>query len=195
MKSILLFAALLSLMLAGTQALAQDPGDIGLFFDVGGTQTTGPVLASVPFHLYLVAFDVPGGIAGYEGSLDFPANITLLSATFYPIGTAINVGTNDNWAVGTGDCLPAVGPTLLVDFFFLDLDPVDDIIFTLGPAMPSSFDPPVFGYVDCNLEIHPFGVAVDGGGYPANSAVGNATSLPPVATEQENWGGVKALFR
>ena len=195
MKSIMLFVVLISLSLAGAQALAQDPGDIGLFFDVEGTQPTGPIVAAVPFHLYLVAFDVPGGIAGYEGSLALPPALTLLSATFYPIGTSINVGTVDNWAVGTGDCLPAVGPTLLVDFFLLDLAPVDDIIFTIGPAIPSSFDPPSIGYVDCNFDLHTFGVAVYGGGYPDNSAVGNPTFQPPVATEQENWGGVKALFR
>ncbi len=199
MKSTLLFVALLSLMLAGTQALAQDPGDVGLFFDVGGTETTGPVETSIPFHLYLVAFDVPGGISAYEGSLAIPPNIDLLGAVFYPTATSINVGTNENWAVGTGECLPAVGPTLLVDFLLWDpdsnSDPGDDLIFTIGPSSPSSFDPPVIGYVTCNLEPLTFGVAVDGGGYPDNSAVGNATFLPPVATEKENWGGVKALFR
>ena len=194
MKSTLLFVALLTLSLAGTQAFAQDAGDIGLFFDAGGTQTTGPVLPSLPFHLYVVAFDVPGGIAGYEGSLAFPATITLLSATFQPPG-AINVGTPDNWAVGTGMCLPAVGPTLLIDFFFLPIVTGDDLIFTIGPGFPSSFDPPAIGYADCDFVLHTFGVAVSGGGYPDNSAVGNPTFIPPVATEQENWGAVKALFR
>ncbi len=195
MKSTLLFVALLSLMLAGTQALAQDPGDVGLFFDVGGTETTGPVETSIPFHLYLVAFDVPGGISGYEGSLAMPPGVTLLGSTFFPVGSAINVGTPDNWAVGTGECLPAVGPTLLIDFFLLDLAPVEDLIFTINAAIPSSFDPPFIGYVDCNFALHPFGLAVDGGAYPDNSAVGNPSFVPPVATEKENWGGVKALFR
>ena len=192
MKSTLLFVALLSLMLAGTQALAQDPGDIGLFFDVGGMETTGTIEADTPFFLYLVAFDAPGGISGYEGSLELAPNYLLFNAVFEPVSTSINVGTDLNWAVGTGNCIPAVGPTLLVTFQLFTTDPVADEIFTLGP---SSFDPPVIGYVDCNFLPYPFGFAVDGGAYPDNSAVGNPTFVPPVATEKENWGGVKALFR
>ncbi len=80
-------------------------------------------------------------------------------------------------------------------FQLFTTDPVADEIFTLGPSSPSSFDPPVIGYVDCNFLPCPFGFAVDGGAYPDNSAVGNPTFVPPVATEKENWGGVKALFR
>jgi hypothetical protein len=186
------------LVLIAVPAASQDPGDIGLFFDVGGTQTTGTVVSGGVFNLYVVAFDVPGGISAYEGSLAFPPHIDLLFAFFEP-ADAINFGTPVNWAVGAGSCLPAVGPTLLVRFVLWDPvsdpDPGDDLIFTIGPAIPSSFDPPEIGYVDCNLELLTFGMAVSGGSYPDNTAVGNATFLPPVATEQENWGGVKALFR
>ncbi len=92
MKSTLLFVALLSLMLAGTQALAQDPGDIGLFFDVGGMETTGTIEADTPFFLYLVAFDAPGGISGYEGSLELPPNYLFFTPFSNPLVLPLTLG-------------------------------------------------------------------------------------------------------
>jgi len=197
MKAKLLIVALLVITVTGTTASAQDPGDIGIFFDSGGTLTSGPVIAFVPFNVYVVAFDLSGGVLGYEGSIQRDPNLILLT-TIFSGPAPINVGTPENWIVGTGGCMAASGPTVLVQFqYFLAVPTAPaDMLFCLGPSTPSSFAPAAPGYLDCPGNLIPFTLAANGGGiYPDGCAVGNPTQLPPVATEAESWGGLKALYR
>lgn len=196
MKPILLLVTLFLLTVAAGPVNAQDPGDIGVFFDAGGTQTTGAVVLGVEFDLYIVAFDIPIGILSYEGSLQRDPTIMLMDHQLFP-ASSFNVGTPENWIVGTGACFPIFGPTVLQTLTFVSFAPdMADQLFSIGPATPSSFLPAAPGYMDCGNNFLPFGFAQSGNGiYPDGCAVGNPTQMPPVATEQHQWGDVKALFR
>jgi hypothetical protein len=194
MKTTLLLVALLSLTVGVCSAFAQDPGDIGLFFDVSGTQTFATINPGIPFWVYVVAFDTPGGIAGWEGSMQRDPSLLLGSEILTP--GALNVGTSENWIVGLSSCLPGAGPTVLVTLSYIVFTPVFDVLFCFTPSTPSSFGGVAPGWLDCGGSLIPFGVAANGQGvYPDGCAVGNATGLEPVATDQESWGALKALYR
>ncbi len=196
MKPILLLVTLFSITMAAGAVFGQDPGDIGVFFDAGGTQTTGAVVLGVEFDLYIVAFDIPIGIVGHEGSLQKDPAILLVDHQLFP-PSSFNVGTPENWLVGTGACFPIFGPTMLQRLTYISFAPVmGDQLFIIGPSTPSSFSPAAPGYMDCGNNLLPFGLAQSGNEfYPDGCAVGNPTELPPVSTERQGWGQVKALFR
>ena len=197
MKTTWLIIAILASTVAGTPANAQDPGDIGIFFDAGGTQSSGLVPSSAPFNVYVVAFDLSGGVLGYEGSILRDPGLTWLATFFYGSGAA-NFGAPENWIVGGAGCLPSSGPTVLVQIqygYYSGVAPAD-MLFQIGPSTPSSFGSTAPGYSDCSGNLYPFSLAQNGGGvYPDGCAVGNATQLAPVSTEEESWGGIKALYR
>lgn len=196
MKRTSLLCMLLSMVVLAGPAFAQDPGDVGIFFDPAGTQSRGTVLASVPFFLYVVGSDLPGNTAGYEGSLAYDAGLNIiLSATFTGPGP-INIGNNSNWIVGAGGCVNATGPTVLVTLQMFPLVAVPDAIFCIGPSSPSSFIPPTPGYLDCADGLSPFGVAQSGGGvYPDGCAVANPSDPEyPVGADVRSWSSVKAQF-
>lgn len=198
MKTATLMAALLVLAAAVTPAHSQDPGDIGVFFDAAGTMTTGTITPFVNFDVYVVAFDTPGGIAGFEGSIQRDLSLILVSTVIAGCGP-LNVGTPENWIVGTGCCLPSSGPVVLMHFQYMCpiIPAPTDMLFCVGPSSPSSL-PGATGpaWLDCADNILPFGQALNGGGvYPDGCAVGNPTGLAPVATEHEDWGSIKSLYR
>lgn len=198
MKHRLLWMILLSMTLAASTAFAQaDPGDLGVFFDPLGTQSVASYPGSMVFNMYVVAFDTPGNIFAYEGSITYDhVSMILLSAIFSGPGP-INIGSSENWIVGAGGCIPGAGPVVLVSFQFFLLVPVVDSLVCLGPSVPSSFLPPTPGYLDCANVLLPFGVAQNGMPYyPNGCAVINPTAPPPgpIAVEQESWGAVKARF-
>lgn len=58
----------LAWLMTGGNALAQslDPGDIGIYMDPAGHEGVGQIQDFVPFDVYVVAFDVPGGVQGFE---------------------------------------------------------------------------------------------------------------------------------
>jgi len=196
MKPFLLLVTLISLAMAAGPVFGQAPGDIGVFFDTGGTQTTGAVILGVEFDLYIVAFDIPLGIVSHEGSIERDPDILLVGHQLFP-ASSFNVGTPENWIVGTGGCFPIFGPTVLQTLTYVSFDPVmEDQIFSIGPSTPSSFSPAAPGYLDCGDNLLPFGLAQSGNGYyPDGCAVGNPTQTPPVSTQEQRWGDVKALFR
>jgi hypothetical protein len=196
MKPIILLMTLLSLPLAAGSVFGQEPGDIGVFFDAGGTQTARSIVAGVPFDIYVVAFEIPIGILSHEGSIQRDPAHLLLGNQFYP-PSSFNLGTPENWIVGTGICFPIFGPTVIQTLQYVSFAAsLEDQLFCIGPSTPSSFSPAAPGYGDC-ADVHlPFGLAASGNGlYPDGCAVGNPTELPPISTEQQRWGEVKALFR
>ena len=112
-----------------SMALAQpEPGDLGVFADAAGTQTTGVATPFVQTDFYVIAFDAPGGYKGYEFEISVPPTITVLGRVLNP-PTALNVGAGDNFIVGTGGCISSAGPTVLVTYTGLWFaPPVDDIV-------------------------------------------------------------------
>ena len=189
---------LAALVAIAAPSQAQEPGDAGIFADEAGTQTTLDVAPSVPFSVYAVLFDVPGGLKAYELSISGVQELGLFQTGATLFGPApLNIGDAavQNFIVGTGGCVDELGPLPLVrlDLLALTAPPADSPI-CIGPSVPSSFDA-VPGYSDCANQIAPFGVATDGGAeYADGCLILNATSTGPVDNETSSFGEVKARF-
>lgn len=197
MKKFAIVAALA--FMVSTAAAQAEPGDAGIFGDPAGTLTTANPAPFAPAFLYVVAFDVPGGVFAYEaGTQDLvAAGATILGATFAGPGP-LNVGDNaaGNFIVGAGGCVDAQGPITLVSVnFLLFAPPAADTAICLRGTTPSSFDGGLPGYSDCDARIFPFGVATNGQGiYPDGCLILAATQDAPVSTENATFGDVKARF-
>jgi hypothetical protein len=133
------------------------PPTLGVYFNPAGTQRITNASLAVPFEFYVVAHNANGGILGYEFTVDLPMEMSVIDRTYYP-PAGVNVGSLDNWIVGTGECLPGSGPVVLVRYT-VQLNTVNqDIVVGLLPAVPTSFPPGSPGYVTCLLsgDLHPF---------------------------------------
>jgi len=198
MKHRLLTTIVLVALLATTSAFAQDPGDAGVFFDPAGTVSRGILPAFVPTNVYVIGFDLAGDVAGYEGSLAISDPSILILATILSGPGPLNVGTPTNFIVGAGGCFSGAGATILITYQVGNFTgaPLNDLLFCLGSATPSSFAPATPGYLDCSSNLLPFGVAQNGGGvYPNGCGVADATAPDfPVGAVQTSWGAVKSQF-
>ena len=199
MKKLVTAAAAIALVVSAGAAHAQpEPGDAGIFADEAGTQTTLDVAPSVPFSVYAVLFDVPGGLKAYELSISGVQELGLFQTGATLFGPApLNIGDAavQNFIVGTGGCVDELGPLPLVrlDLLALTAPPADSPI-CIGPSVPSSFDA-VPGYSDCANQIAPFGVATNGGAdYADGCLILNATGVAPVDNETSSFGEIKARF-
>ena len=160
----------------------------------GRTITTIDAVAFVPFNFYVVGFDQDGGYKGYEFEIQVSPTVTVLARVLNP-PTALNVGSGDNFIVGTGGCVSGVGAVVLVDYQALVFAPEFDSPICVTNSTPSSFQPAVQGYLTCSDELIPFGLAENGQGiYPDGCGILGATMDAPVATENASWGSVKTRF-
>jgi hypothetical protein len=189
-------ATVLALSTAVSAGVPQ-PGDIGIFFDDAGTQTSRAGVGAFSFFdVFVVAFDVPGGLLGYEFALQVPAG-TIVSGgrQFFPAG-ALDVGTgDDNWLVGTGGtCLSSNGHQVLVKYtsmLFL-AQPNPDQTLCMGPATPTSFPPGAPGYLTCLTagDLRRFGSA-----YRGCAVINPAVITPPVPDAVSSFGALKAQYK
>ena len=173
------------------------PGDLGVFFDAAGTAMARVGVAPfVPFNMYVVSFEVPGGMEAYEFSVTVPAGaiFTGSPSRLLPAGaTDFGVG-DDNFIVGTGGvCQVTAGAFALVVYqgmMFLAA-PAGNSQVCMAGATPSSFPNGLPGYLVCNSpgNLRNFGAAYTG------CAVINPTSGEgPIPTDAQTWGSVKASF-
>jgi hypothetical protein len=199
MKKLTMAALALSLVAMSSLAFAQaEPYDVGVFADAAGT--TSDVLAApfVPFNFYVVGFDLDGGILGYEFGLTLDPGFTVFTAGLTG-PNPLNLGTTTNVIVGTGGCVASVtGGVVLTAYnggYVTGSPPVADTAFCISGTTPSSFaDVP--GYLQCDSNLVPFGVAQNGGGvYPNACMIVNPT-MPGtvVAIENASFGDLKARF-
>jgi len=197
MKKLAIFA-LVSLMLAAPALAQPDPGDAGIFFDLGGTTTTKNIAGFAIDFFYVMGFGL-GDITGWEASINWSdPTWNILGATLNP-GTALNVGTTGNFIVGLGACVGGGAAfytlvTYQVGYFVSPVAP-SDVVVCIGPANPSSFGAAPGGYSTCADELIAFGLAENGGNaYPNGCGVINPTGAAPVGTSAESFGAVKAKF-
>lgn len=209
-------ALVLLLLVLPLSALAQlpepDPGDLWISFDEIGNKlctVTTPFVTNNVF--YVLTQDVPGGIAGYEFSLNIdPLVIVFAGDDLTNPGGSINVGTApQEWIVGIGNCLAGVGivPLVQITYGMFALDTFEHLICQ-QPSDPSSFAPATPGYLDCSGGLFPFTPHPDGnfngpsgcgffylaGGAPPNFDVGTC-SLEGLPTDTDSWGSIKSRFR
>jgi hypothetical protein len=175
-------------------ALAQpDPTDVGIFFDVLGTETSIDAAPLATFDIYVLAFDVPVSLSGYELSLTFDPSLTVLTRTHYPPDGVDSGAGDDNWIVGTvSSCLQDAGSSVLLHYEAMLTGSVDDFEICLGPATPSGIVPAAPCYWTCPA---PGSVLAFGSAYLGCALVNPDTLPEPVPAETGSWGGVKAVYR
>ena len=81
MLKLKILAALVAVLLMAGTSFAQDPGDVGVFFDAAGTAPTGAFPTNLPTNVYVVAFDLAGDLFGYEFQFEAPVGLFTLNAT------------------------------------------------------------------------------------------------------------------
>ncbi len=195
MKKLMVAVLALGILAMSSLAFAQaEPGDVGVFADTAGTQSTLVVTPGF-FTFYVVGFELTPGLKAIEWGLTDNIGFLVQSATFVgPLPT--NFGTNTDVAAATGACVDGAGVVVLATYAAATFAmPADDSTICIGPFSNSSFSPPTPGYSDCTDTLRPFGVAQNGNGaHPDGCLVVNATDSGPVATESTSFGGVKARF-
>lgn len=178
------------------------PGSAGAYADAAGTVSTLSVVPNVPFNVYAVGFDHPGGLLAYEvGFAGFPADVFMLSATTLGVGLPPTVvGPNSaDFIVGTAGCLDQGGPLPLVTLNLLAPSEVPaDTIVELRGTDPSSFEG-LPGWADCAEEIFSYatpapGCVTNGEIYPVGALVLNASMDCPVSGATVGFGELKARF-
>ncbi|HKK69923.1 MAG TPA: FlgD immunoglobulin-like domain containing protein [Candidatus Krumholzibacteria bacterium] len=144
---------------------AQPGGDVGIYFDEEGTVRGRNVVPGVQFDVYVVADQIVGGLKAYELSVSGVEEAGLFQLGFSLYGPApLNIGDAQaqNFIVGTGACMPETTATLVTLTLLAVQDVPDDSRLCVGPANPTSFDPPGPGYSDCNNQIGTFTLVGDG---------------------------------
>ena len=169
-----LIFAILTLVLFSVPAQAQllQPGQIGIYANAEGTLTETVYIPNQPFDLYILAYDLPGGIIAWECSVQLPDSVFLVNVE-YDDAASINVGqpipgTNDlNFIVGRGSGCNAFGGlvqlakvTLITSESF-----VGNELACLAASQPASLAPPVPAYATCNDDVLPLEI---GAGWNGN---------------------------
>jgi hypothetical protein len=172
-----------------------ESGEIGVFFDMAGTQTG--IMGLTPdtvFDFYVVATLAPGNLRSYQFGITLDtANVSVVAKNVMPVGS-YDFAEGDLYnAVVTpvGDCLPVAGPTVLTHFQAVILTSVADSPICLGPPNQAlcDFNPQEASYLTCESDCdwRQF--------YPAYQGCAYINGMGPVANESTTWGALKALYR
>ena len=180
---------------------AQDAGEIGLFADTAGTDSTIDLEFGQGFQqVYVVALGVPDGVSAYEFSVSGlgAANVAQVSSELAGPAPSTFGGdpSGSNFIVGAGGCIADdAGATVLVTLTLVAFAEVpSDAAVCIGPASPSSFDSAGPGYVDCSDQAFVLSPAPnDAGNYPDGCLILNP-SQDPVDGASSSFGQVKARF-
>ncbi len=187
------------LLLASSVAVAQPaPGDLGVFADPEGTLTTDTVEPFVVGHFYIVTFDLPGGMLGYEFSYNGVRENggVILNSTIIGDQNQFCEFESDDRICTTGYCIEDQGPLVIYEASYLFLEPVpaDTAICPAGTSS-SSFESGGPDWLDCARTVREFGVATDGGEhYPDGCLILNPTHSAPVTVDVVSYGTLKSQF-
>ena len=181
-------------------AQAQDAGEIGLFADTAGTDSTIDLAFGQGTQVYVVALGVSDGVKAYEFSVSGLSAANVGQSSYELAGPATLTFGGDpdasNFIVGAGGCIADdAGATVLVTLTLFAYDAVpSDAALCIGPASPSSFDPPGPGYANCSDQALVLSPAPnDAGNYPDGCLILNP-SQDPVDGASSSFGQVKARF-
>jgi hypothetical protein len=167
--------AFLVVVCSALPAIAQpDPGDIGIYMDPLGAEPTGVAVTFVPFDVYVLGFDLPGGVQAYEYSVHIPPFFTVLESVF-PDG--VNVGSDLNVIFALAECLDRAGVLQLQRLRMISVVPgaiTMDMVVCIGASTPSSLAN-MPSWLDCTGTLNEFGVAQEGGPYPNGCLILNPT--------------------
>jgi len=144
------------------------PGQVGLYGDPQGNSRIALFPAFQPFEVYLLMFDPPEGIKGWEAHIELPADFVLHSIEFDHPNT-LNLGplTGDqlNCIVGmaSGCNYSPTEPIRLatIRMVYLGSEPHPFADLCLQAATPSSLNPPVPLLASCTSQLMPFDLVDD----------------------------------
>ena len=199
MKKLMSVAAALCLVAMATAAFAQpEDGDFGLTFDLGFSQPSAdPPRFTQDNKLYVLGYNLSPEVCGYEFGLVIDPNMIIFGSQAEPAATSINLGpAPTNWIVGTGGNYTGTGNVLLVTLTWGTFNATaTDMTVCMTPATPSSFVPPVPGWLECGTDLLiPAGTGNSSVAYGDGCAVAYPTLEPPVGADTTSWGAVKSQF-
>jgi hypothetical protein len=195
-RRIVLWCLVTTAVALPASAYAQaEPNDIGVLFDLAGSQTSASPALGVPFEFWITAFDLPD-ILAYEMCVMTPPSLTIVDITILDPHGPCEVCFHPCWITVLTECIDAAAVHPLVRYtaynFTTDLA---DALICIEPYRRSSFVPPAPGYMACTEELIPFGVAENGQGiYPDGCGVLYPTQEPPLAGDVRSWGALKGQF-
>jgi hypothetical protein len=168
------------LLLTGPRIWAQEvpePGDLGIFASPDRLETYLVATPFVPFDVYVVAFDPPGGMEGFEFAVQTSATFVVIQRELLVGESSIIIGDPDTngWIVGLGGACIA-GPKLAL--VREQLLPVrtgfTDELVCLGPSTPSSL-PGLPNFYQCGQGLVSFGAFPSSSIYPDACLIVNPT--------------------
>ncbi len=187
---------IMSCLLMANMAFAvadEDPDGIGIYFDLTADTNYVDAVAYDQILTYLIITNPSAAsVAGWECTLEFDmVGLSVLGGWIYN-GSALNVLTEPEFAVGLASPLPAEPATLLLTFTLFVMDEAGSLFYVLPSPAPSTPDNLPL-YVDGDDLSHLILLDnVTGGG--VDSAVAGINMVPPTATQQSTWGAVKNLW-
>ncbi len=163
---IIFVCLVLALPSIGAQAQILQPGEIGIFGDAEGTSDDLLYVPFQPFEVYILAFDLPGGIIAWECSVDLPDEVSVVAVEFddpnsVNVAQPIPGSNNLNLIVGMGSGCNAYGGLVqLAKITLITYQLLEDIeLACLGPAQPSSLVSPGPAYATCTNDVLPLQLA------------------------------------
>ena len=202
MKTLLTLS--LVVLLAGP-ALAQDtlPNAMGLFFsDTEFTEanTNADITPGVPVDAYITLLNTPlFSVGAYEVGIDISDAGVFVLVADGPNGWT-NFGSATNHIVGYATPVPAIDGNAVLGHLNMLYSGDATVEIAFGPSEPSSFDGQGPGLADGtdpeNLVLCTYVTGPDEGGLVATfNGPGVVFDGGGVATENQSWSGVKALFQ
>ncbi len=192
-------AFVVGLIVISSTAVSRAEGTVGVFFDTGATTNVGaPPLFTTNNEFYLIAQEIYGDeLRGFELQISIDPAVLTFGVPTIPLGTPLGPGgTNPyEFIVGFGMCVPAVSPAVLVRYTYgiFQSPPPGDLEICIYGASPSSFDPPVPGYLMCDLSLEPF-VLLPSPCPGQTPGCGVIFPTCTVSAETESWGSIKGRF-
>jgi len=208
MKNAVLISTLCFLLLSSSVWAIIDDGvnSLGVYFDPPVYEQTCNNYASfVPSSMYFVLANCSEptiGLFEFRWSFDpDPAGLYLILSTIFPPG-AINFGSQFNFYVGLGTPMMTEEATILVEIQIMYLAPGLEAQIMAGPAMPPTVPGwPLFSDGE-NMELYAMTYStydpVNGNDIdPVTEmiSIGTLGCPGPVATNEQSFDSVKALYR
>jgi hypothetical protein len=197
MKKIIALTALASMVISG-QPLAQidpDSDGFGMYFDLDATDNCVPWPAG-PVYVYLILTNAsePTGISGWECHVTYtvPAGCFEVGWTL-PAGS-LNVSTAPDFVVGLAAPVPNA-PTIQLATLCILVFCVPSIYFYVGPAdTPSIPGFAAYAAGENSDRLIPMYPSSGNSNWPV-AGMNIDCEFPPFSTEDETFGGIKAMYR
>ena len=197
-KCVLFLAAVM--MVIGANAMAQvdpDVNSIGVYFDTGATVHCLPPVVAPGSHgpgfIYLIITNpsAGGGVFGWECSIEVCPTMFVLNWGY--VGQAINACTEPDFLVGLATALPWAPAVVLLDMTIF-LTAMDCCWIYIHPSATPSI-PGYPAYVDGGDVGNIISLGQSTGGDLDPVAGINCICPPPIGSQDQTWGTVKALYR